>query len=129
MSDDNISDHDIDIDQKQLPGLVKEWMATKTEIESLTAEIREKRKRVHMVHQMIVKIMKGGGIGKLNISSAGAALTTRTKKTKGSMTKKYLITTLTDFFEGDAERAKDCAGFLENHRPVRSSVNLSLDSA
>ena len=131
-SDDHEQDHDHDHDQEheiaitQLPALVKEWMATNEEIKNLSAEVREKRKHAKQIHQMILKIMKGGGIGKLNIASAGAALI-RTKRTKAALTKKYLITTLTTFFKGNEELAKECAAFLESQRTTKTIDTLNLE--
>jgi hypothetical protein len=109
----------------QLPGLIKEWMTTEDELRTLSAEVREKRKRVTLVRQMILKIMKGGKIGRLNI--AAGAVTTRTKKTKGTMSKKYITETLTGFFNGDAVKAAACAAYLEEHRPLKATDSLSLD--
>ena len=112
-------------DVSQLPGLIKEWMTTEEDLKTLNAEIREKRKRVKLVRQMITTIMKGGKIGRLNISSG--AVTTRTKQTKAPLTKKFLTSTLTEFFNGDAVKAAACAAFLEEHRPLKSVDSLSLE--
>ncbi len=109
----------------QLPGLIKEWMTTEDELRTLGAEVREKRKRVKLVRQMITQIMKGGKIGKLNISAG--AVTVHTKSSKAPMTKKFLKETLTEFFKGDAAKAEACAAFLDEHRPLKSTDNLSLD--
>jgi len=109
----------------QLPGLIKEWMNTEDELKTLGAEVREKRKRVKLVRQMIMKIMKGGKIGRLNISAG--AVTARTKATKAPMTKKYLITSLTGFFKGDTVMATACAAYLDEHRPLKAVDSLTLD--
>jgi hypothetical protein len=109
----------------QLPGLIKEWMNTEDDLKTLSAEVREKRKRVKVVRSMIMKIMKGGKIGKLNISAG--AVTTRTKNTKAPMTKKYLTEALTGFFKGDATMAAACAAYLDEHRPLKTVDSLSLD--
>ena len=109
----------------QLPTLIKEWMTTEDELKTLSAEVREKRKRVKVVRQMIMKIMKGGKIGRLNISAG--AVTTRTKQTKAPLSKKFLVATLTDFFKGDAAMAAACTAYLEEHRPLKAVDSLSLD--
>jgi len=109
----------------QLPGLIKEWMSTEDELRTLSAEVREKRKRVKLVRSMIVKIMKGGKIGRLNISAG--AVTTQSKTTKAPLTKKYIKEKLTEFFNGDAAKAEACALFLDQNRPLKSSDNLALD--
>ena len=109
----------------QLPTLIKEWMNTEDELKTLSAEVREKRKRVKLVRSMIMKIMKGGKIGRLNISAG--AVTARTKSTKAPMTKKYLAATLTDFFKGDKAMAEACAAYLDEHRPLKETDSLSLE--
>jgi len=110
---------------QQLPTLLKEWMHTEDELKTLGAEVREKRKRVKVVRQMITTIMKGSKIGRLNISAG--AVTARTKNTKAPLTKKYLTGALTDFFNGDAVKAAACAAFLEEHRPLKTVDSLSLE--
>ena len=109
----------------QLPGLIKEWMNTEDELKTLSAEVREKRKRVKVVRAMIKKIMKGGKIGRLNISAG--AVTARTKSTKAPMTKKYLTGALTEFFKGDVAMATACAAYLDEHRPLKAVDSLSLE--
>ena len=107
-----------------LPALIKEWMATEDELRTLSAAIREKRKRAKTVKTMITEIMRGNKIGQLK-SSAGA-LVRETKATKSPLTKKYLVESLTEFFKGDAEMAKKCAAFIDEHRPVKSNDKLTL---
>ena len=110
---------------QQLPTLIKEWMNTEDELKTLSAAVREKRKRAKLVRSMIMNIMKGGKIGRLNIS-AGAVMT-RTKSTKAPMTIKYLTATLTDFFKGDKAMAEACATYLDEHRPLKAVDSLSLE--
>lgn len=115
-----------DLTQAHLPGLVKEWMSLKDEMETLSAEMKEKRKRAKMVSGMIQTIMKKNKLGQLK-TSAGAVMT-RTKKLKAPMSKKYLMSALTDFFKGDVEKAKACAEFLDQHRPLKANESLSLEA-
>ena len=113
--------------QQELSGLIKEWITTEDELRTLGAEVREKRKRVKVVRQMIMTIMKGGKIGRLNISTG--AVTTRTKSAKAPLTKKYIAETLTGFFGGDAVKAAACAAYLDEHRPLKATDSLTLDPA
>jgi hypothetical protein len=112
--------------QQQLPELIKEWTTTEEEIKVLTAEIREKKKKVQAVRKIILSIMKGSQIGKVNISSG--SITNRTTKAKSSLTKKYIIETLTLYF-GNAEQAKACAKFLEDNRTTRYVDHLKLETS
>jgi hypothetical protein len=110
---------------QQLPSLIKEWMTHEDELRTLSAEIREKRKRAKLVRGMILTIMKGGKIGQLNISAG--AVTSRSKVTKAPLSKKFIKETLTGFFNGDAAKAEACAAYLDEHRPLKSTDSLTLD--
>lgn len=110
---------------QQLPALIKEWMTTEEEVRALSAAVREKKKRLTTVRGMITKIMKTGQIGKLNFSAG--ALMTRTTKTKQALSKKFIVSTLTDFFEGNAEMAAKCAAYLEERRGIKMNEKLVLE--
>jgi hypothetical protein len=111
----------------QLPVLIKEWMTTEEELRTLSAEVREKRKRSKVVRGMITKIMKGNKVGQLNISAG--QVVQRTKQTKQPLSKKVLIGSLTDFFNGDKAMAEKCAAFIEARRPMKEVDSLTLDPA
>jgi len=115
-----------ELSTSQLPNLVKEWMTLRDETDTLSAALREKKKRIKLVRDMISKIMKGHQLGQLKISAG--ALRQQVKKTKAPITKKYLVSTLTDFFQGNKEMAEKCAVFLDEHRPMRVTENLQLES-
>ena len=116
---------DGDVSVSQLPLLIKEWMTIEDELQTLSAAVREKRKRVKTVREMIMKIMRGGKIGQLNISAG--SVQRREKKTKQPMTKKFIKDALTEFFGGDAVRAEQCAKFLDERRPLKVSESLALE--
>lgn len=105
--------------------LIKEWMSLEDDLRALSAELREKRKRGKTVREMIVKIMKGNKVGRLNISAG--TVTTKSRNTKAPMSKKYISETLVGFFGGDRARAEECAAYLEAHRMVKTTENLTLD--
>lgn len=111
--------------QHQLTNLIREWRALEADLNELSVELREKRKRVKAVREMIINIMKGNKIGALNISSG--AVMTRTKSTKAPLTKKYITETLVDFFKGNRAQAEACAAFLDEHRPLKSTDSLTLE--
>ena len=116
-----------DVGTAQLPALVKEWMQTQDDLNTLSAEVREKRNRVKVLRALIMKVMKGEKIGQLKIS-AGAVMT-RSKTVKSALTKKYLIGALTDYFKGDAAAAAACAAYLEENRPIKVQESLTLEPA
>lgn len=111
----------------QLPTLIKEWLATEDEVRTLGAAIREKRKRAKLLKDMILKVMKGGKIGQLKMASGGA-IYTKKRETKAPLTKKFIVSTLKEFFNGDAAMAEKCAAFIDSHRPMKAVENLTVDT-
>jgi len=116
---------DGDVSVSQLPLLIKEWMSIEDELQTLSAAVREKKKRAKTVREMIMKIMRGGKIGQLNISAG--SVQRREKKTKQPLTKKFIKEALTEFFGGNAARAEECAKFLDERRPLKVSESLALE--
>ena len=111
--------------QQQLTNLIREWRSLEADLNDLSAEVREKRKRAKAVREMIMNIMKGNKIGALNISSG--AVMTRTKSTKAPLTKKFITETLVDFFKGNRAQAEACAAYLDEHRPLKTTDSLTLE--
>jgi len=125
MNSIELMDESADVGTAQLPGLVKEWMAIQDDLTALSAAVREKRNRMKLVRSLIMKVMKGEKIGQLKIS-AGCVMA-RSKKVKATMTKKYMLSTLTDYFKGDATAAAACIAYLEENRPLKMQESLTLE--
>lgn len=109
---------------QSLPHLTRDWMRLGQEIDALSAEIKAKRRRMKETRAMILQVMRGNSLGVLNMSSGHVVR--EAKETKAAISKKYLNTTLVEFFEGDAAKARACAEWIESHRPLKSVENLTL---
>jgi hypothetical protein len=107
-----------------LPHLTKEWMRLEAEVAALSAEVKMKRRRIKETRAMILQIMRGNALGQLGTSAGN--IVRQEKATKAAISNKYLRTTLVDFFEGDAVRANACAAWIESHRPLRTTENLTI---
>jgi hypothetical protein len=116
-----------DLTTAALAPLVKEWMSLKHQMNALSAELKEKRKREKAVTGMIQKIMEQNKLGQLKTSTG--AVMPRSRSVKAPITKKFLMGALTEFFKGDGETAKKCAEFLDQHRPLRTNTHLTLEAA
>lgn len=107
-----------------LPHLTREWMRLESEIATLSAEMKARRRRVKETRAMILQIMRTGEVARLGISSG--YIVREEKTSKAAVSKKYLNSTLLEFFGGDATRARACVEWIESHRPVKVSENLTL---
>lgn len=109
---------------QSLPHLTRDWMRLNQEIETLSAEVKAKRRRMRETRAMILQVMRGNSLGVLNVSAG--QVVREEKETKVAISKKYLNTTLVEFFEGDATKARACAEWIESHRPLKAAENLTI---
>lgn len=109
---------------QSLPHLTRDWMRLNQEIEALSAEVKAKRRRMKETRTLILQVMRGNALGVLNVSAG--QVVREAKETKAAISKKYLNTTLVEFFEGDAVKARACAEWIESHRPVKAAENLTI---
>jgi hypothetical protein len=107
-----------------LPHLTREWMRLESELAALSAEVKTKRRRIKETRAMILQIMRGNSLARLG-TSAGH-IVRQQKETKAAISKKYLNSTLVEFFEGNTERARACADWIESHRPIKNAENLTI---
>lgn len=109
---------------QSLPHLTRDWMRLSQEIEALSAEVKAKRRRMKETRAMILQVMSGNALAVLNVSAG--QVVREAKETKAAISKKYLNSTLVDFFEGDAAKARACAEWIESHRPLKTAENLTI---
>ena len=100
-----------------LPSLIREMRALNDETTTLNAALREKRARAKLVNEMITNIMKGKKATGIN-TSFGSVIR-KSKLVKSALSKKFIVGTLTTFFNGNAEMAEKCMKFLEENRSVK----------
>ncbi len=109
---------------QNLSHLIKEWMRVTQELDSYSAEIRSRRRKQKELRTMILNIMHGNSLAVLNVSAGH--IVREEKSSKSNISKKYLGTTLVEFFKGDKDQAMACVEWIESHRPLRVSEKLSI---
>lgn len=98
--------------------LLREWLTREEDLKNLNAAAKEHKARIKVLKALITERMKSANTGKLDIPARGSVLIQPLKPKKASLSKKYLLSALTEYFKGDAEMASMCVHFLELHRPT-----------
>ena len=108
----------------ELPALLKQWIKLEEEINTLNAEIKQRRKTSGALKDMILGIMETNELGQLNISKGAVVRTT--KESKGSLSNDFLKKKCTEFFDGDEEKAAKLIQYLNEQRAVKTSSSIRL---
>jgi hypothetical protein len=99
--------------------LLREWLTREEDLKNLNAAVKEHKARIKVLKALITERMKSANTGKLDIPARGSVLIQPLKPKKASLSKKYLLSALTEYFKGDSEMASMCVHFLELHRPTQ----------
>lgn len=107
----------------QLSSIIKEWKETSEQIRTLNEQVREKRKRVKVQEEMILRIMKKHNIGALDLKGSGGRILYRRSTSKGGMNEKLLFGLLSQHMKSETAAA-DAIKYITEHREVKAKETL-----
>jgi hypothetical protein len=112
------------LNTQELPNLMRQWMRTQEEMNTLNAEIRQRRTQAKALRDVILRIMETNNLAQLNISKG--AVIHETREIKGGMSADYIARHCKDFFNGDEAKASALVAYLNEHRETKVKHDLKL---
>jgi hypothetical protein len=109
----------------QLSNIIKEWKETNEQVKALNEQVREKRKRLKVQEEMILRIMKKHNIGALDLKGSGGRILYRRSTTKGGMNDKLLFGLLAQHMKSETAAA-DAIKFITEQRAAGAKTKESL---
>jgi hypothetical protein len=107
----------------QLSNIIKEWKETNEQVKTLNEQIREKRKRLKVQEEMILRIMKKHNIGALDLKGSGGRILYRRSTSKGGMNEKLLFGLLSQHLKSETAAA-DAIKFITENREAKTKESL-----
>jgi hypothetical protein len=96
---------------------IKEWIKIDTEITKMKTEIKEKTAKQKELTSMLVNVMKNNSIDCFDIN--GGSLVYKKRKTRKTITGKFLLAQLEEYYKDKPEVAKEITNkVLENREEV-----------
>ena len=84
---------------------IKEWIKIDSDLTKLKLEIKEKTTKKKIITETLVNVMKNNAIDCFDIN--GGALIYKQKKSKKTISGKFLLTQLEEYYKDQPEVAKD----------------------
>jgi hypothetical protein len=84
---------------------IKEWIKIDADIIKLKSEIKERTNKKKLLTESLVNVMKGNSIDCFDIN--GGALIYKQKKTKRTISGKFLLSQLEEYYKNEPELAKE----------------------
>jgi len=108
---------------QNLKQIIVAWRQMNSEVADLNSQVREKRKRMKALEEMILRIMKKNNIGALDLKGSGGRLLYRRQTTKCTLNGKTLTELLSQHLKSETA-ATDALKFINENRgsKVRESL-------
>ena len=103
--------------KEELINNIKDWIKLDNDIVKLKSEIKDKTNKKKTLTESLVNVMKNNSIDCFDIN--GGALIYKQKKTKRTISGKFLLSQLEDYYKNEPEIAKEITKkVLENRIEV-----------
>lgn len=123
-----VSAADAATEMQTLKEIIVAWREVERDVSSLSAQIREKKKKQKTMEEMILRIMKKNNIGALDLKGSGGRLLYRKHTTKGTLNVKSLTEMLTQHLKSDTAAA-EALKFINEHRGAKIKESLMYERA
>jgi hypothetical protein len=108
---------------QNLRQIIVTWRELEAEASTLSAQMREKKKRQKALEEMILRIMKKYNIGALDLKGSGGRLLYRRQTTKAALNPKVLTGLLATHLKSETAAA-DAIKYIGEHRESRVRESL-----
>ena len=106
---------------------IKEWIKLDNEIAKTKSELKEKQNKQKSLTETLIIVMKNNTIDCFDIN--GGALVYKKKKTRKTISGKYLLSQLEDYYKDQPELAKEITNkVLENRvEVIKDEIKRTID--
>jgi hypothetical protein len=108
---------------QQLASIITNWKEVGGELKTLNEQVREKRKRLKVMEEMILRIMKKHNIGALDLKGSGGRILYRRSSSKSGINDKILFGLLSEHLKSETNAAA-ALKYISEHRETKSKESL-----
>lgn len=106
---------------------IKDWIKLDNEITKMKSDLKEKQTKQKSLTETLISVMKNNTIDCFDIN--GGALVYKKKKTRKTISGKYLLSQLEDYYKDQPELAKEITNkVLENRvEVIKDEIKRTID--
>lgn len=108
--------------------IISTWRDVESEVSTLNAQIREKKKRQKALEEMVLRTMKKYNIGALDLKGSGGRLLYRRQTTKTALNPKVLTGLLATHLKSETAAA-EAIKYIGEHRESRVRESLLYEKS
>jgi len=114
-----------DNDLNNMKNAIVEWRRLKDECNELSQEMRERKKKVKALEEIITTIMKNHNIGALDLQHSGGRLLFKKKKRQPALNSKILQKCLAESLHSE-QKANEVLRYIQEQREKDTTVSDAL---
>ena len=102
-------------DMATLSSAIVEWRRISDECSNLKEQLKERGKKIKVLQEVIVRIMKNHNVAALDLKNTGGRVVTKQRKSQSGLTPKTLQQTLATYLKSE-EEAKKALEYIQSQR-------------
>jgi hypothetical protein len=104
-------------DMATLSSAIVEWRRISDECSNLKEQLKERAKKMKVLQEVIVRIMKNHNVAALDLKNTGGRIITKQRKSQSGLTPKTLQQTLATYLKSE-EEAKKALEYIQSQRQI-----------
>jgi hypothetical protein len=103
-----------------------EWRRLKDECEEAKQQLREKGKKMKVLEEVILRIMKNHNIGALDLKNSGGRVLYKKQKRQAGLGQKNLVKLMSEGLQSE-EKATELMKYIQEHREILTKESIAYE--
>jgi hypothetical protein len=117
-----------DNDMVTLTHSVIEWRRLKDESDSYRQQLKERSKKMKVLEEVILRVMKSNNIGALDLKSSGGRVLYKKQKRQAGLGQKNMMTLMAAGLQSES-KATELMKYIQEHREVLTKESIAYEKS
>ena len=117
-----------DNDMVTLTTAIVEWRRLKEESDTYRQQLKERSKKMKVLEEVILRVMKSNNIGALDLKSSGGRVLYKKQKRQAGLGQKNMMTLMAAGLQSEA-KATELMKYIQEHREVVTKESIAYEKS
>ena len=117
-----------DNDMLTLTHSIVEWRRLKEESDTFKQQLKERSKKMKVLEEVILRVMKDNNIGALDLKSSGGRVLYKKQKRQAGLGQKNMMTLMSAALQSET-KATEVMKYIQEHREVITKESIAYEKS
>ena len=117
-----------DNDMLTLTTAIVEWRRLKEESDTYKQQLKERSKKMKVLEEVILRVMKSNNIGALDLKSSGGRVLYKKQKRQAGLGQKNMMTLMAAALQSET-KATEVMKYIQEHREVLTKESIAYEKS